>query len=68
MQIREDEVSPGRANQVVNTPDNARPLDPHDGHSARAVTFVVRGLEVDGSKDRLFHAQTLAPCGILAQP
>lgn len=56
VQIREDEGPSGRANHVVNTPDNARTLDPHDGDSARAVTFVVRRLEVDGSKDRLFHA------------
>lgn len=53
VQVRKDEVFPRRANQVVNTADNAVPLDPNDRHRARAVASVVRGLEVDGRKDGL---------------
>jgi hypothetical protein len=57
VQVREDEISSRRANQVMNTSDNAVPLDPNDGHGARAVTSIVRGLEVDGRKDGLSGAK-----------
>jgi len=50
MDRRKQKLARRRANQRMQTIDNAPALDNHHAHRARAITGVVRGFEVNGGE------------------